>query len=62
MEKKAYITDTEKKRCREVAAAFEELYRDEDIVVLDAGNYGYVKLQYYEAPYGFSDVMVYTCL
>lgn len=60
MEKKAYITDTEKKRCREVAAAFGELYRDEDIVVLDAGRYGYVKLQYYEPPFGFSDVMVYT--
>lgn len=60
MEKKAYITDTERRRCREVAAAFEELYWDEDIVVLDAGNYGYVKLQYYEPPFGFSDVMVYT--
>lgn len=60
MGKRAYITDTEKKRCREVAAAFEELYRDEDIVVLDAGSYGYVKLQYYEPPFGFSDMMVYT--
>lgn len=60
MEKRVYITDMEKKRCREVADAFEELYRDEDIVVLDAGSYGYVKLQYYEPPFGFNDVMVYT--
>lgn len=48
-----YITNSERCRCRKVADAFEELYEENDIVVLDAGRYGFVKLQYYKSNQGF---------
>ena len=32
----------------------------ENIVVLDVGRYGFVKLQYYKPLYGFEDVVTYT--
>lgn len=60
MKKEAYITIEESEKCRKVADAFKELYEKEDIVVLDAGKYGYVKLQYYKEPFGFDDVFTYT--
>lgn len=55
-----YITDEESVSCQKVADVFAELYENENIVVLDTGKYGFVKLQYYEPPTGFSDVMTYT--
>lgn len=55
-----YITDEESIYCRKVADAFAELYENEDIVVLNAGKYGFVELQYYEPPIGFREVMTYT--
>lgn len=55
-----YITDEESVNCRKVADAFMELCEKEDIVVLDAGKYGFVELQYYEPPKGFSSIMTYT--
>ncbi|MCI8923999.1 MAG: hypothetical protein HFI45_08410 [Lachnospiraceae bacterium] len=42
-----YITDEEREKCRKVADAFGELYEVTDIAVVDAGKYGFVKLQYY---------------
>lgn len=45
--KKSYITEAEKEKCRQVADAFAELYELENILVMDAGRYGFVKLQYY---------------
>jgi hypothetical protein len=54
MEKKTYITETERKKCRRVADAFAEL-EDADVVVVDAGRYGFVKLQYYTPPIGFEN-------
>lgn len=60
MKKDTYISKEEQEKCRKVAEAFKELYEREDIVVLDAGKYGYVKLQYYKEPYGFDDVFTYT--
>lgn len=60
MKKDTYISIEERKKCRKVADAFTELYEKEDIVVLDAGKYGYVKLQYYKEPFGFDDVFTYT--
>lgn len=57
---KKYITDEESARCQKAADAFRELCEKEDIVVLDAGKYGFVELQYYEPPTGFSNVMTYT--
>ena len=44
MEKKTYITEAERKKCRRVADAFAEL-EDADVVVVDVGRYGFVKLQ-----------------
>lgn len=58
--KRTYITDEERKKCRKVMIAFEELYIKEDIVVADVGKYGFVKLQYYEVPYGFDEVATFT--
>ena len=51
--KEKYITDDEKEKCRKVADAFAELYEIENILVVDAGRYGFVKLQYYKPPQGF---------
>lgn len=60
MEKKIYITDEEREKCRKVAEVFTELYEMENILVMDAGRYGYVKLQYYRPPEGFEDVITFT--
>lgn len=34
-----YITEWERKRCRRVAAVFNDMYKHEDLLVLDAGRY-----------------------
>lgn len=60
MKKEIYITVEEQKKCRKIADAFGELYEKENLVVLDAGGYGFVKLQYYKAPFGFDDVATFT--
>ena len=59
MEKKTYITEAERKKCRRVADAFAEL-EDADVVVVDAGRYGFVKLQYYTPPIGFENDFTFT--
>ena len=59
MEKKIYITEEEQRKCRKVADAFEEL-EDVDVVVVDAGRYGFVKLQYYTPPTGFENDFTFT--
>ncbi len=59
MEKKIYITEEERKKCRKVADAFAEL-EDADIVVVDVGRYGFVKLQYYTPPIGFENDFTFT--
>lgn len=58
--KKSYIEEIEKEKCRKVAEAFAELYELENILVMDAGRYGFVKLQYYKEPQGFEDVITFT--
>lgn len=58
--KEIYITEEEKGKCQKVADAFAELYEIENIVVMDVGRYGYVKLQYYKPPQGFDDVITFT--
>lgn len=58
-ENQIYITDSEKEKCRKVAEIYAELEKY-DIVVLDAGRYGFVKLQYYIFPKGFDDAVTYT--
>ena len=59
MEKKTYITEEEQKKCRKVADAFAGL-EDVDIVVVDVGRYGFVKLQYYTPPTGFENDFTFT--
>ena len=58
--KEKYITDSEREKCRKVADAFAELYEIENILVVDAGRYGFVKLQYYRPPQGFEDAITFT--
>ena len=62
MEKKVYITEEEREKCRKVIDAFAELYEieDEDILLVDAGRYGFVKLQCYRPSYGFEELDTYT--
>lgn len=60
MEQEIFITEEERAMCQKVANAFTELYEMENIVVLDVGRYGFVKLQYYKAPHGFEDVITFT--
>jgi hypothetical protein len=44
MKKTTYITTEEKEKCRRVAEAFTELYELTDTVVMDAEEYGLVKI------------------
>ena len=53
------ITEEEHSKCRKVADAFAELYSI-DLLVLDAGIYGFVKLQYYHHPFGYDDTDIFT--
>ena len=43
-----------------MADAFAELYEMENIVVLDAGRYGFIELKYYKPPHGFEDAKTFT--
>ena len=59
MEKKTYITEEEREKCRKVADTFAEL-EDVDIMVVDVGRYGFVKLQYYTPLTGFENDFTFT--
>ena len=58
--KKRYITDEETINCQKVADAFAELYENEDLLVLNAGRYGFVKLQYFKMPFGFDVACIFV--
>ena len=60
MEKKIYITEEERAKCKKVAEAFSELYEMADIVVVDVGRYGFVMLKYYMPPHGFEEDATFT--
>lgn len=61
MEKQSYITEIEREKCRMVTDAFSELYEAESIVVLDAGKYGFVMLQYYNSrDHDFDDTCTFV--
>lgn len=53
------ITEEERAVCRRVADAFAEMY-SLDLMVLDAGQYGFVKLQDYNHPFGFEEAGIFT--
>ena len=42
-----YITEEQRARCRKIADAFAELYDLTDVVVADAGRFGFVRLQWF---------------
>ena len=60
MERLTYITDEEKKKCRKVADAFAELYELTDVMVVDAGRFGFVRLQWFNEDEGFDSATAYT--
>lgn len=43
-----------------MADAFAKLYEMENIVVIDAGRYGFVELKYYKPSHGFEDAITFT--
>lgn len=60
MKKQVYITEEERAKCQKVVEAFAELYEMENIIVIDAGRYGFVELKYYKPPHGFEDAITFT--
>lgn len=56
---KTYITDEERIKCQKVADAFAEISEYEDLMVFNAGKYGFVKIQYFKLPFGFDSVTTY---
>lgn len=59
-EKQAYISEQEREKCRKVLNAFAEEIEKSNILVVEAGRYGFVKLQYYRPPYGFDDAVTFN--
>ena len=57
--KHTYITMEEQIKCKRVADAFAEL-EDVGITVIDVGRFGFLRLLYYQFPYGFDDAITYT--
>lgn len=55
-----YITEEQRARCRKVADAFAELYELTDVVVADAGRFGFVRLQWFSEGEGFDLAMVFS--
>lgn len=58
-EKRKYISNKERKKCRKVVNAYMKELDKTDIIVIDAGRYGFVKLQCYKPPYGFDDTTTF---
>lgn len=58
--KQTYITDEETINCQKVADVFAELYESEDLLVLNAGRYGFVKLQYFNVQFGFDTAYIFV--
>lgn len=54
-----YITEEEREKCRKVMEAYRELYEATDVLVVDAGKYGFVKLQYFRPESGFDGAVSY---
>ena len=56
---KLCISEEEHAACQRVADAFSEIY-SADLLVLDAGRYGFVKLQYFRPPFGYDEAGIFT--
>lgn len=55
-----HISDEERKKCKKVVDAFADEFDDLEIMVLDAGKYGFAKLTCYDYPYGFVNTKAFT--
>ena len=55
-----YITEEQRAKCRKVADAFAELYELADVMVADAGRFGFVRLQWFSEGEGFDSAMAFT--
>lgn len=58
--KQTYITDEERENCQKVVDAFAELFENEDLTVVNAGKYGFIKLQYYRNHIGFDNAFSFN--
>ncbi len=58
--KQTYITDEEREKCQKVVDAFAELFENEDLTVVNAGKYGFIKLQYYRTHLGFDNAFAFN--
>lgn len=58
--KQTYITDEERENCQKVVDAFAELFENEDLAVVNAGKYGFIKLQYYRNHVGFDNAFSFN--
>ena len=58
--KQNYITDEERENCQKVADAFAELFEDTDLTVVNAGKYGFIKLQYFRTHLGFDNAISFN--
>lgn len=58
--KQTYITDEERENCQKVVDAFAELFENEDLAVVNAGKYGFIKLQYYRSNLGFDNAFSFN--
>lgn len=56
---KIYIIKEQKEKCQKVADAFAVLYEVTDVMVVDAGRFGFVKLQWFSEEQGFDTAEVY---
>ena len=52
-----FITEEQQAKCRKVADAFAELYEMTDVMVADAGRFGFVRLQWFSEGDGFDSAM-----
>ena len=55
-----YITEEQRGKCRKVADAFKELYELADVMVADAGRFGFVRLQWFNEGEGFDSAVAYS--
>ena len=58
--KQTYITDEERENCQKVVDAFAELFENQDLTVVNAGKYGFIKLQYYRTHMGFDNAFSFN--
>ena len=55
-----FITEKQRAKCRKVVDAFTELYELTDVMVADAGRFGFVRLQWFSEGEGFDSAMVFS--